>query len=280
MTEGITPPQPPDRPAPATYNDRQDVGVRPCAACGGQLEFDIARQQLTCTHCGAGEAIVDTPGAVVAEQSFAKAAAVTNNAHQIQGLVEGEKEIICQNCGGHTTFVGTWTATRCPYCATDLQRTNIHDAPERLAVDGVLPFQVSDKQAAELLDQWINKRWFAPNEFKKYSNAGSFESVYSAYFTFDADTMTDYQGERGQNRTRTYRDGNETKTVVETDWYRVRPSAELVRRHHGPGQHRVRRPLRRQARAVAHPVPQTVQPRLPRRAPVTDVRQRRRNLLW
>ena len=216
-------PQPPAAPQqPASYNERQDVGVRPCLACGGQLEFDIARQQLTCTHCGAGQAIEHAPGAAVVEQSFSKALAASHGrGDRLQGQIEGEKEIICQNCGGHTTFTGTWTATRCPYCATDLQRTDIHEAPDRLAVDGVLPFQVSDKQAHELLNQWINKRWFAPDEFKKYSNAGSFESVYSAYFTFDADATTDYQGERGENRTRTYRDGNETKTVVETDWYRA-----------------------------------------------------------
>lgn len=226
MTEGITPPQPPSRPEPAdpppvqTFNERQNVGVRPCAACGGQLEFDIEHQQLTCTHCGSGQAIEHAAGAEVAEQSFRKALAATHGkGDRFQERLDGEKEIICQNCGGHTTFVGTWTATTCPYCATALERTDVHDAPDRLAVDGVLPFQVSEKVATELLEKWINKRWFAPNEFKQYSRAGSFESVYSAYFTFDADAMTDYRGERGENRTRTVRDGNETRTVVETDWY-------------------------------------------------------------
>ncbi len=85
----------------------------------------------------------------------------------------------------------------------------------------MLPFQITDKQASDLLENWINKRWFAPSEFKKYSTAGSFESVYSAYFTFDADAMTDYRGERGETRTRTVRSGNETKTVIETEWYRA-----------------------------------------------------------
>ncbi|MEV4130094.1 hypothetical protein [Nocardia sp. NPDC049707] len=31
-------------------------------------------------------------------------------------------------------------------------------------------------------------RWFAPSAFKKYKRAGSFSSVYHAYFTYDADT--------------------------------------------------------------------------------------------
>ncbi len=184
--------------------------------------FDIEAQKLRCPHCGSIEEIVHADDAVVEERSYAVGllAAQRGTGSRMQAA-EGEKEIVCQYCGGRTTFVGTLTATKCPYCATPIQRTDVHDAPDRLAVDGVLPFQVSDKQAAEILEKWIDKRWFAPNEFKKYSTAGSFESVYSAYFTFDADATTDYTGERGENRVRTVREGNETKTVIETDWYRA-----------------------------------------------------------
>ncbi len=210
-------PEPPERP---TYNTQQSVDTRPCLACGGQLVFDIEAQMLKCPHCGATEAIVHAEGAAVVEQAFARAVAAEHGkGSRVQERLEGEKEIICQNCGGHTTFVGTLTTTRCPYCATPIQRTDVHDAPDRLAVDGVLPFSVSDKQAKEILTKWIDKRWFAPSEFKKYSVAGSFESVYSAYFTFDAETMTDYRGERGVNRTVVRREGNETRTETVTDWY-------------------------------------------------------------
>ena len=135
--------------------------------------------------------------------------------------IEGEKEIICQNCGGHTTFIGTMTATVCPYCATPIQRTDIHQAPERLAVDGVLPFTVTDAQAEKLLRDWVDKRWFAPSEFKKYSNAGSFESIYAAYFTYDAQATTGYRGERGEHRTRTVGSGENQRTETYTEWYSV-----------------------------------------------------------
>ncbi len=131
---------------------------------------------------------------------------------------EGEKEVICQNCGGHTTFVGTMTATRCPYCATPIQRTDIHEAPDRLNVDGVLPFAVTDDSAEDIVKRWINKRWFAPTEFKKYSTAGSFESVYAAYFTYDAQATTDYRGQRGTRHTRTVGHGDNKRTETYTTW--------------------------------------------------------------
>lgn len=134
---------------------------------------------------------------------------------------EGEKEVICQNCGGHTTFVGTLTTTKCPYCATDLARTDIHEAPDRLAVDGVLPFAITDTVAEEKLKEWVSKRWFAPNEYKKYSTSGSFQSVYAAYFTYDAEVTTQYDGARGTTRTRTVGSGKNRRTETYTTWRNV-----------------------------------------------------------
>ena len=97
----------------------------------------------------------------------------------------------------------------------------MHEAPDRLAVDGVLPFAVDERSATEQLNNWINSRWFAPGEFKKYSTHGSFTSVYSAYFTYDANCVTQYRGERGDHHTYTVREGNEERTVTETHWHGV-----------------------------------------------------------
>lgn len=211
---------PPVADEPETYNDQQNVSERPCPNCGGAFMFDIAAQQLKCIQCGTIEAIVHAPDASVDENSFDryKIQILTggNNAR-----IEGEKEIICQNCGGHTTFVGSNTSTKCPYCATPFQRSDIHDAPDRLAVDGVLPFTLDDKAAKKALEEWINKRWFAPSEFKQYATNGSFSSVYAAYFTYDAEAATSYTGQRGTTHTRTVGSGDNRRTETETRWQHV-----------------------------------------------------------
>ena len=119
-----------------SYYEQEDVGDRPCSACGGTLVFDIPTQGLKCTHCGNAEEIVHAEGAAVEEQNIKRAMAAAHGMGDRLAHYEGEKEIICQNCGGHTTFTGTFTSTRCPYCATPLQRTDVHEAPDRLAVDG------------------------------------------------------------------------------------------------------------------------------------------------
>jgi Zn finger protein HypA/HybF involved in hydrogenase expression len=192
----------------------------PCEACGGELHFDIASQMLKCQHCGSTHQLTEGDGEVVENDlqtalRMVREGKVTKTAN----FIADEKEIVCQNCGGHTTFTGSLTANNCPYCATPIQRDDVHAAPERLPVDAVLPFRVDDKQAAKLIDEWINGRWFAPSEFKKYNRTGSFQSVYMAYFTYDADTVTTYTGQRGETRTRTRGSGDNRRTETYTEWY-------------------------------------------------------------
>lgn len=142
-----------------------------------------------------------------------RAMAIANASPQLAG-----KEIVCQNCGGHTVFSGSITATKCPYCATPIQRNDVQNAPARLPIDGVLPFRVSEDTGRKVIEEWINNRWFAPNEFKKYRELGSFSSVYASYFTYDADTETEYSGQRGDTYTVTVGSGDNEHTETRVSW--------------------------------------------------------------
>lgn len=194
----------------------------PCGACGGELHFDIATQLLKCQHCGNTHELVEV-GGEVRERDLRKALALVRagTVTHTENFLGDEKEVVCQNCGGHTTFTGSLTADKCPYCATPIQRDDVHAAPKRLPVDAVLPFQVDQKRGEELIEEWINGRWFAPSEFKTYSRTGSFKSVYMAYFTYDADTDTRYRGQRGVTRTRTVGSGENRRTETYTTWHHV-----------------------------------------------------------
>ncbi|HET7489949.1 MAG TPA: hypothetical protein VFJ85_18630 [Acidimicrobiales bacterium] len=223
MADEAPPPLPGDPPPTrARLHATEQTRTYPCASCGGQLEFDIAAQKLKCPNCGNVQDIVENAGQVTAEQDLRTAiAALRAGAAETGPQLEGEKEVVCQSCGGHTTFTGTLTSTRCPYCATPIQRDDVQDAPNRLPVDGVLPFQVDRAQAKAALEKWANKRWFAPSEFKTYKRTGSFASVYAAYFTYDADTSTWYSGQRGDDYTVTVGDGENQRTETRTDWHHV-----------------------------------------------------------
>ena len=206
----------------AAFQTTEQTRTYPCGQCGAQLVFDIAKQKLACPSCGF-ETDVDTDGLPApVEHDFASAVEQLGSmAAAASTAPTGGKEIVCQNCGGHTTFTGTLTAIRCPYCATPIQRDDIQDSPSRLAIDGVVPFKVDGKQATERIEKWINSRWFAPNEFKKYNEKGSFTSVYAAYFTYDSETRSSYTGMRGDDYTVTVGSGDDQHTEIRTEWTRV-----------------------------------------------------------
>lgn len=203
----------------AAFQVTEQTRTYPCRSCGDSLVFDITHQQLGCPSCGK-QTPIDLGGLTVpAEHDLRSAIVQLRAAKALEDPPStAGKEIVCQNCGGHTTFTGTLTAIRCPYCATPIQRDDVHAAPARLPVDGVLPFQVDEKVATKALEDWINSRWFAPTEFKKYNETGSFTSVYAAYFTYDADTTTNYRGQRGDNYTVTVGSGENRRTETRIRW--------------------------------------------------------------
>lgn len=219
-------PNPPRLPDPGALQDPAAIHVTestrtyPCPACGGMLHFDAASQGLKCISCGTETQITAqfAQAVVLPKHDLASTMARLS---QLQAAAPAtlDKEIVCQSCGGHTTFSGSMTATRCPYCNTPIQRDDIQAAPTRLKIDGVLPFQIPEKSARENIEKWINGRWFAPNEFKKYREIGSFSSIYLSYFNYDAETVTHYTGQRGVNYYVTVRDGDTTRTEVRTNWY-------------------------------------------------------------
>ncbi len=210
---------PESAPQRATLHSTEQTRTYPCHQCGAQLQFDIAAQLLKCPSCGNEQPIAENAGQQVVEHDMRL---MRTERARMTVQPGAEKEIVCQNCGGHTTFGGTLTATRCPYCATPIQRDDIHDAPNRLPADAVLPFGVPEPAAREVVEKWIKSRWFAPGEFKKYSEVGSFTSVYASYFTFDASTTTDYTGERGTVYTVTVGSGDNQRTETRIRWTFVR----------------------------------------------------------
>jgi DNA-directed RNA polymerase subunit RPC12/RpoP len=211
-------PDPGAMPEPAALHVTEVTRTYPCTACGAQLVFDPASQQLRCPSCGNTVAIQGRPYRGLAKHDLGSTMRGLA-ALRAQAPATLEKEIVCQACGGHTTFTGSLTAVRCPYCNTPIQRDDLKDAPARLAVDGLLPFRVDEKTARAQIEQWINSRWFAPNEFKKYRELGSFSSIYLAYYGYDADTTTSYSGQRGEHYYVTVGSGDNERREQRTNWY-------------------------------------------------------------
>ena len=141
-----------------------------------------------------------------------------------QPLAKNAKEVTCDSCGATVTFVPPDTATSCDFCAAKLV-AQPRDANPLVAPKGILPFSLTGGQALGALKDWTRSRWFAPNSLKTMARHNDAEGVYVPYWTFDADTETDYTGQRGDNyqdvEHYTDSDGNtkrRTRTRIRWSW--------------------------------------------------------------
>ncbi len=218
-------------PARVSLHQDQPVGevidagrgrIFPCEQCGADLEFSIGTQSLQCPYCGAIKQIELPHDAVIVERDYLEMLANLERLHE-QGHEQGEgatgeHAIRCESCGGEVVFQGTLTSSQCPYCASPLQRDKIHDAPNRIFVDGVLPFLVPETTAKQALREWVRSLWWAPNEFLRQGASGKFNGVYLPYFTYDSFTTTRYAGQRGDYYYVTVGSGNNLRTERRVRW--------------------------------------------------------------
>jgi predicted RNA-binding Zn-ribbon protein involved in translation (DUF1610 family) len=199
-------------------NPTNAAGVRRyiCPHCGGSVCFDITKQQLACSSCGA-PAEFQLNSTPVTEHPYMAGAA---DASQGRSAQTAGSEITCQSCGASIPLSAAQTAAVCPMCGA------AHVLPEKqlagLPPDGVVPFKVDRYKAMELLRKWIGGRWFAPNKLKKSYQEGGISPVYLPFWSFAANASAHYSGRGG--RTRIVRRGKQTTTV--TDWF---PVSGLVR---------------------------------------------------
>ncbi len=205
--------------------------IFPCDTCGADMVFHIGKQLMACEYCGY-EKKIDLGGEVsIEEQDYhamllhieeikeKKESEETEKEVSEQDSENQENELHCESCGATVVFTGSLTSSECPYCASPIQRDDVHKSKDRIPVDGVLPFKITKKNAKLNLAQWVKSRWFAPNDFLKKGVEGKFNGIYLPYWTYDSMTATDYTGQRGEYYYVTVGTGKNRRQVRRTSWY-------------------------------------------------------------
>ncbi len=218
-------------PEEAQHEAQLQVGAHhefSCSDCGAKLEFTPGTVHLECPYCGASHEIGDGDDREVEERSLHEALARIATA-PVSELTAGGSEIECRGCGAKTIVSGH--ASACPFCDSPLV-TQIEGSSEAVVPESVLPFVVPERDAGEQFKQWVASRWFAPNDLALRASRAHMDGVYLPYYTYDADTWTQYRGERGTTYyvTETYRDseGNtQTRQVQKIRWSSVSGSVRL-----------------------------------------------------
>jgi predicted RNA-binding Zn-ribbon protein involved in translation (DUF1610 family) len=194
----------------------------PCAECGADLRYAPGHTQLTCDHCGHAQIIPDA-GTRRRTRALGELDLARGLADDLpQDASADLRTTSCPSCGAVVEFQGSDHATECPFCATPVVVDT--GTQRQIKPQALIPFALTEDQARGAMVAWMGSLWFAPNTLLDYARKGRpMNGVYVPFWTFDADTRSQYSGARGDHY-------YETRTVTVTVNGRREQRQEKVRK--------------------------------------------------
>ncbi len=160
-----------------------------CKNCGAPLRFSPIEESLKCEFCQSSETI-DSSLEEIKEYDLSKALSELNR-HQEKEIT---KEVKCSKCSATFKMNPYSFSANCPYCRTPA----IIEFVKEITPQSLLPFQLSQKEAKEAFKRWIGSLWFAPSKLTKFlTDNEELKGYYLPHWTYDAKTVSDYYGQRG-----------------------------------------------------------------------------------
>jgi ribosomal protein S27E len=172
----------------------QKVHRYACPGCSADLIFEPREGCLSCPYCGRSEPI-PASAAEVQERSYEEYLKL--RPERMIPISAEALEVQCGGCGATVSFTPPEVAGDCPFCSARIV-AQPQAAHPLLAVEGVLPFRIVQRQAADAIKAWLASRWFAPGALVKLAKQELASSVYLPFWTYDAYTVSHYTGERGE----------------------------------------------------------------------------------
>lgn len=197
----------------------------PCDGCGAQLAFAPGQTALVCPYCGHRQEIASSGLQPIQEHDYFAKVEHTIDA---RALVPKGAEVRCQGCGAISVVEGH--ADRCAFCDAPVV---VEPRPDAVVPpESLLPFGVSELHARRAFRAWLKTLWFAPSDLGKRARGSGMDGVYLPYWTYDAETVSAYRGQRGTHYyvTESYTDSKgqrRTRRVQRTSWA---PAAGVVKR--------------------------------------------------
>jgi hypothetical protein len=159
------------------------------------MRFAPGSSEMVCDFCGNREPIEGAPDTrredAVTEIDY-------DSMRRGAGAAQMEETRVhpCPNCGAQITLGPDQHARECPFCASPLVvDTGVH---RHIKPAALLPFALSEQEARAAMTDWLGTLWFAPSGLKRFARKGRrLAGVYLPYWTYDAQTRSDYTGQRG-----------------------------------------------------------------------------------
>lgn len=193
-------------------NETAAISKFACPACGGEANWNPAKQKLICPFCGTeSDALLDAAtGGIVEHDLVTALRGITDDA---RGWKADKRQVKCQSCNAISVFDPKRQAQNCEFCGS-AQLVPYEEAKPALRPESVLPFTVSESSARDRIRQWYGKLWLAPNALKRRALTDKVKGIYLPYWTFDAQADAQWTAEAGYYyyTTETYSEGGQTRT--------------------------------------------------------------------
>ncbi len=195
----------------------------PCPECGGDAEWNAAKQALVCPYCGhalpwsPGEA---REGEIIREHDLITA--LRDVPASGRGWGEAKRTVKCQSCHAIMVFDATRAAQNCEFCGSPAIVPH-EEARDAITPESLLAFKLDQPRVREALRRWYGSHWLAPTKLKKAALTDTLHGIYLPYWTFDSHVSADWTAEAGYYyyETERYRDANgqtQTRQVQKVRW--------------------------------------------------------------
>ena len=210
-----------------------------CPTCGAAMEFDVAGQKMTCSHCGTQMTVEELDRHY---QELDKQYGKENQGEAVQDDMSGGspftmgmqqaaheqdysgnfKVYRCAGCGAEVLTDDYTAATFCSFCGRpSLMEDRLTGA---LMPEYVIPFKVGKEEAVNIYKEWSKKGTLTPSLLRSNATIEKITGIYVPFWLYDYDAVVDLDADCTITRSHTSGDYR----IVETDHYKVKRVVEAL----------------------------------------------------
>ncbi len=145
-----------------------------CSNCGGYLTFDKSSGKLRCLSCKQEEVV----------EGYEAEFEGYSCQDEVNFYQDGEaRQYLCRQCGSAIVTDNRSAISNCPFCRNQMtlgERLSGEEAPAQ-----VIPFKISEKEAAKAFKKWRQKLPFSPHDFPKGQETEKLIGIYFPVMCYD-----------------------------------------------------------------------------------------------